>query len=75
MSDATSIGVNISGPNMEEAALPLAQAIVQILAADADQETLRCALEVFGRSVRVENVHLSGSNIIGPRTIHIDKDA
>ena len=73
MSDANSIGINISNDtDMSAAAGPLADAIVKILEAKAEQETIREALRTFGRAVQIENVTIAGAHVIGPRTINID---
>lgn len=67
-----SIGINVGGADMKEAAGPLAAAITQILASPVEQETLRKALEVFGRSVTPENITITNCHLVGPRTITID---
>lgn len=74
MSDA-SIGINIGNTtDMKAASEPLAAALVSIMSSPAEQETIREALRVFGRSVQIENITIQGANVIGPRTINIDSE-
>lgn len=64
-------GISIGSKAMKEAAEPLADALFKIMSANAEQETIRKALEVFGRTVAVENVTIQGANI-DARTINIE---
>ena len=54
--------LKISGSDMQEAAEPMADAIVRILETSAEQETIRKALEVFSATVRVENITIRDCN-------------
>lgn len=72
MSENHSIGIKVGGADMREAADPLAAAIVKILEAKAEQETIRVALSVFGQSVTPDNISIANCHIVGPRTINID---
>ena len=74
MSENHSIGIKIGGADMKDAADPLAAAIVKILEAKAEQETIRTALSVFGRSVTPDNISIANCHVVGPRTINIDNE-
>ncbi len=68
-----SIGINIGNTtDMKAAADPLAAALVSILSSSVEQETIREALRVFGRSVQIEHITVQGATVVGPRTINID---
>ena len=75
MSDDRSIGINVGNTtDMKAASEPLATALVAILEANAEQETIREALRVFGRSVQIEHITIEGATVIGPRTINIESE-
>lgn len=63
--------IQVGGEQLKEAAAPLAGAIIAIMAAPGDQKTIRAALEVFAKSVVVQNVTLSGATV-DARTINIE---
>lgn len=66
-------GIYVGAPNMKDAATPIADALVRILESSAEQETIRTALDVFARSVRVENITIQGARVDG-RVININDE-
>ena len=62
-------GIHIDGSsNIKEAAKPLADAILSILAANAEQETIRHALTVFQQGVSFNHASVC-HNVIDARTL------
>ena len=53
--------LQIGSDQLKEAAQPLADALVTILEANADQATIQKALEVFGVSMRISDITVRDS--------------
>ncbi len=64
------VGLKIGHEVNKQGVSAITQGIVTILKQHADQETLRTALEIFGRSVTVQNVSIIGCTITGDKTIN-----
>jgi len=57
-------GIHIDGSsNIKDAAKPLADAIISIMAANAEQETIRHALTVFQQGVSINYATVSNCTI------------
>lgn len=68
-------GMNIGTVVSKESLEPLTDAIVRIMEARADQETIRAGLDALTKTARVEGVTIQHCVIKGDRTIHVDVNA
>lgn len=68
-------GMHIGTVVNKESLDPLADAIVRIMEAKADQETIRAGLQALIATARVENVTIQNVTVRGDRSITINADA
>lgn len=71
MHTAMNIGTVVSKESLE----PLVDAIVRIMEARADQETVRAGLESLSAMARVEGVTIQNCVINGDRSLTVEIDA
>lgn len=68
-------GMNIGTVVSKESLEPLVDAIVRIMEARADQETVRAGLESLSAMARVEGVTIQNCVINGDRSLTVEIDA
>lgn len=71
MQTAMNIGTVVSKESLE----PLTDAIVRIMEARADQETVRSGLDALTTMARIENVTIQHCTINGDRSVTVEIDA
>lgn len=77
MSDNDTVGINVGSKISKHNGRHVAKSIASIFKEGRkyshDQETIRLAIEILGKSVSIDNVSVSGCSITGPsKTINID---
>lgn len=68
-------GMNIGTVVSKESLEPLADAIVRVMEAKADQKTIRAGLRALTETARIEGVTIQNVVIRGDRSITINADA
>lgn len=68
-------GMNIGTVVSKESLEPLTDAIVRIMEARADQETIRAGLEALTNMAKIEGVTIENCVVNGDRSVVVDCDS
>lgn len=68
-------GLNIGTVVDKDSLSALTDALVRIMAANADQETIRTAIKALGEMAKVEHCVIQNCVINGDRTVEVTVDA
>lgn len=68
-------GMNIGSSIDKEVVSTVTEALVKIMAASADQKTIRHAISAFGQIAKVENITIRDTSVVGDRKVTVNINA